>query len=86
MKYSEFGQKEIINLSNGEKFGYVGDSELVIDEETGKIKGLIININKGQFSLFSDKDQCEIPWECIKKIGPEMLIIEMDENRLTKYR
>lgn len=87
MKFSEFGEKEIINLSNGEKLGYLYDADLVVDEQTGKIQAILVTEGKGQFSLFnSDRNYYEIPWDSIKKIGSDMLIIEVEEKKLSRYR
>ena len=40
MRLSEIGEKEIVNLNDGERFGRLADAELLIDEKYGKIKAL----------------------------------------------
>lgn len=80
MKFSELGGKEIVNLSDGCRLGMVAESDLLIDEKTGKIKALLVPDIKSGFSIFSDKDFIEIPWEAVKKIGNDMIIIELDSN------
>ncbi|SKC74030.1 YlmC/YmxH family sporulation protein [Maledivibacter halophilus] len=81
MKFSELGGKEIVNLSDGARLGMVAESDLLIDEKTGKIKALLVPDIKSRFSIFSEKDFMEIPWDCVKKIGNDMIIIELDSNQ-----
>lgn len=79
MKFSDLGIKEVVNLNNGERLGILSDSDLLIDEESGKILSLIVPDRRLIFKLFaSDKNPMEIPWESIKKIGHDMIIVEMD--------
>lgn len=80
MKFGELGGKEIVNLSDGCRLGMLAESDLLIDEKTGKIKALLVPDMKSPFSIFSDKDFVEIPWECVKKIGSDMIIIELEEQ------
>ncbi|MCG8542515.1 MAG: YlmC/YmxH family sporulation protein [Clostridia bacterium] len=80
MKFSELGGKEIVNLSDGCRLGMLAESDLLIDEKTGKIKALLVPDMKSSFSFFSEKDFVEIPWHCVKKIGNDMIIIELDNN------
>ena len=37
MRLSELGEKEVVNLNNGGRLGILADSDLVIDEESGRI-------------------------------------------------
>lgn len=76
MRFSKLGGKEIVSLPDCEKLGYLGDCDLVLDGETGKIKSLIVPENKGSLAFFIDRRYIEIPWERIKKIGNDMIIID----------
>jgi len=80
MRFSELGGKEILNITDGSRLGILAESDLVIDEKTGKIKALLVPDIKSYFSIFSDRDFFEIPWHCVKKIGNDMIIIEIDNN------
>ncbi|RKD34488.1 YlmC/YmxH family sporulation protein [Thermohalobacter berrensis] len=78
MKLSQLGGKEIVNLNDGTRLGIIADSDLVIDEKTGKIISLLVPDKKSQFKLFStDRMDIEIPWDSIRKIGDDMIIIEI---------
>ncbi|WP_069649554.1 YlmC/YmxH family sporulation protein [Caloranaerobacter ferrireducens] len=80
MRLSKLGGKEIVNLNDGGRLGMVADSDLVIDEKTGKIKYLIVPDNSLQLNILRNRAEIEIPWEAIRKIGNDMIIIELDED------
>lgn len=86
MKLSKLGGKEIVNLNDGGRLGMLAESDLLIDERNGKIKALLVPDFKSQFSIFHDKNYFEIPWECVKKIGNDMIIIEIEEDEAGKKK
>lgn len=79
MRLGEFGNKEIVNLTDGGRLGLVEDSDLIIDENTGKIYSIVVYESRG--SLFRSKSgYTEIPWNSIRKIGNDMLIVEIEKG------
>ena len=81
---SEISNYELINISDGEKYDYLQDNDVVIDSE-GNLKYLVINIGRGKLSLFSaSRDFLEIPWDCVKKIGSKTIILDADENEIKR--
>lgn len=82
MLFSTIGGKEIVNLCDGSRLGIIAESDLIIDERTGRIISLLIPDKKGILNFFSNESSLEIPWEAVKKIGNDMIIIELeDENK-----
>lgn len=79
-RLSEIGGQEIINLYDGSRLGMVADVDLLIDEETGYIEALLIPDSKGFLSFLSDRNFTEVPWEAVKKIGQDTLIVELDDK------
>jgi YlmC/YmxH family sporulation protein len=79
MRLSELGEKEVVNLNNGGRLGILADSDLVIDEGSGKIISLLVPDRRISFKLFGvEKNAMEIPWDSIRKIGYDMIIVELD--------
>ena len=74
MRIYDFRQKEVINLTDGARLGFVFDAE--IDAETGKIMALIIPGQGKVLGIFGKEDEYRIPWECIRKIGDDIVLIE----------
>lgn len=82
MRISELAGKEIVNIQDGSRLGIVGETDLFIDLETGEIDSIILP-NKGNLITFwLDKQQVVIPWESIKKIGSEVIIVELDSTHV----
>ena len=75
MKTSDLRQKEVINITDGKKLGFVSD--LDIDLEKGIIKSMIIPGQNRIFSLFTKAGDYIIPWEQIKIIGSDVILVEM---------
>ena len=80
MRLSAIGGKEIVNLYNGCSLGLISESDLLINKKTGRIHSLLIPENRGIFSVFSNSSLIEIPWESIKKIGNDIIIIDVENN------
>ncbi|GED70184.1 sporulation protein YlmC/YmxH [Brevibacillus reuszeri] len=79
MRLSELGGKEIIGLDTGERMGVISDSDLVIHAENGSIQSIILP--GGSFFGFGKKrDDLVIPWNSIVKIGPDMVIIQLNQQ------
>ena len=68
-----FKQKEVINLTDGKRLGYVQDVEA--DFTTGKITAIIVPGNNKFFSI-NNKNDFVIPWNNIVKIGDDIILVE----------
>ena len=86
MLLSDFVGKEIINLSDGSKLGTVGDSDLVISPESGEIMSLLLPYKGSGWGLWGggEKENINIPWSSIKKIGSQVLIVDLGEQGTSK--
>lgn len=88
MLLSDLAGKEIINLYDGAKLGLVGDADLAISP-SGSIEAIILS-SRG-FSSFwsgtSDRDTMVIPWQAVKKVGSEVIIVDLHNKseRMHKY-
>ena len=74
LKTSELRIREVIDLSDGRRLGAVTDLE--IDAETGKIKALVVPGTSRWLVWFGKNDEIVIPWEKIKKIGLDVILVE----------
>jgi len=81
VRLSELIGKDIVNIQNGGRLGTVADSDLVIQAETGEIQSLILPSKSG-FLSFLDHNNFTIPWNCLKKIGSEVIIVDLDESHI----
>lgn len=75
MKTSDLRQREVINIVDGKRLGFVSDFD--IDLERGVIKSIIIPGQSKLFSIFSKTGDYVIPWEQIKTIGYDVILVEL---------
>ena len=77
-KFSELHTKEVIHLADGERLGVVSDME--IDFDTGKVISISVPGGYKMFGMFGREPERTIPWENIKKIGDDLIIIDNNFN------
>jgi YlmC/YmxH family sporulation protein len=75
----ELRQKEIINIKDGSRYGYVADME--IDEEEGRIKKIIVPGPARIFGVFGREQEYHIPWDCIKQIGEDIILVDVETEK-----
>ena len=78
MRLCELENKEGINACDCKKRGYVVD--LIIDECKGCIGALVIPKGGKLCGFFSDGAEYIIPYKCIRKIGPDIILVEIHEE------
>ena len=71
----DFKHKEVINITNGKRLGFVQD--VTADFKTGTIREIIVPGNTNFFNLFSSKNEIIIPWSAIKTIGEDIILVEI---------
>ena len=73
-KTSELREREVVNILDGKRLGLASDLE--IDVETGWIKAIVVP-GPGKFLWFFGKSEdFIIPWERIKKIGVDVILVD----------
>lgn len=80
MKLSELVGKQIVNIYDGVRLGTIGESDLIIHTESGEIESIIVPNRENIFSMWIDKSNLTIPWTSVKKIGQEVIIVELDSS------
>ena len=78
-RFSILRRKEVINICDGCRLGYVGDLELKIPE--GEIKAIIVFGPCRFFGLFGRGEDFYIPWDCIQRFGDDILIDKPFQRR-----
>ena len=59
----DFKHKEVVNINNGKRMGYVQD--VCADLNTGSITSIIVPGENKLASMFSNKNDIVIPWDKI---------------------
>jgi len=77
VKTSDLKQREVINIVDGKRLGFVTD--LDIDVEQARIRAIIVPAQNRILGLFSRGGDYIIPWEQIRKIGSDVILVELKE-------
>ncbi|MCM1023911.1 MAG: YlmC/YmxH family sporulation protein [Prevotella sp.] len=76
--------KEIINIKNGARLGYIDDLEF--DTGTSEVKSFIVYGRARFFGLLGREDDIVIDCGDIEIIGVDTVLISADEAKLAKSR
>ncbi len=70
----ELRQKEVININDASRMGYVSDVEVSLNK--GEIEAIIV---PGKMKLFNfgKNDDLVITWDKIKMIGDDVILVDM---------
>ncbi len=75
-KGMDFRRKEVINITDGKRLGYVQD--VCADLESGKITSIIVPGGTNKIlNFFSSSNDIEIEWNKIKCIGEDLILVEI---------
>jgi len=78
MRLSHLSGKEVINLSDGSRLGIIDECELTFDSKSGRINTILVPNKNGIMSFFSENRTITIPWQTIKRIGDEVIIVDLN--------
>ena len=82
MRFYEFKQKEVINIKDGTRLGYVSDFEMC--KEKGHTKRLIIPGPARIFGVFGREQEYRVDWEHVKQVGDDLILIECETDKILK--
>ena len=72
LTFLELKSKEIVNSCDGRRLGRIID---LVFTEAGKVKGIVAPYTRR--GLFSKAQDVYIPYPCIKKIGEDVILVEV---------
>ncbi|MCI8479768.1 MAG: YlmC/YmxH family sporulation protein [Oscillibacter sp.] len=72
-------RKEVINICDGCRLGFVADVDVRIPE--GQVIAIVVNGPAKFFGLFGRGEEFYIPWDCIQRIGDDIILIDKPFQR-----
>ena len=78
MRICDLRQKEVINIKDCKRLGYVCDIEF--DRKTGCITQLIVPGTGKICGLFGRDTEYRIPFCRVCQIGPDIILVDIDEG------
>ena len=82
LRFSELKCREVININDGKRIGFVCDLE--IDCTCGEVVCLIVPGKAKFFGLFGKEHDFHLPWKCIRRIGDDIILVEVDLDKHKK--
>ena len=79
ISFSELRTKIVVSLVDGKRLGNVID--LIFDETSAKILGVIVPGSKGLSSIFKSREDIFIPYHHICKIGQDTILVDLSQPR-----
>ena len=77
--------KEVINICTGMRMGF--DCDVIVKTVTGQLVAIVLRGQCRFFGIFGREDDIIVPWDCIRRIGDDIILIEVSgEFRREKRR
>ena len=74
IRITDLNCKEVICVSDGRRLGFVSDVEIEIP--SGNVLAIIVPGPCRILGVIGRKDDFVIPWNCIKRIGPDIILVD----------
>lgn len=74
-KGMDFKHKEVININDGKRLGFVQD--VCADLESGTITSIIVPGSNKFMGMFSSENEIVIQWQNIRCIGEDVILVEI---------
>ena len=75
VKFTDLHCKEVICVSDGRRLGYISDAR--IDLPQGHILAIIVPGPCKILGMVGRRDDYVIPWRCIRRIGPDIVLVDV---------
>jgi len=82
MRLSELMGKRIVNIYDGDILGNLGDSDLLVDPESGDIRAIILPQRRSSAARgrFRENGMIHIPWSAVCKVGSEVIVVDLPDG------
>jgi YlmC/YmxH family sporulation protein len=81
-RLEELRYKEVIDIGDGSRYGFVGDVEF--DADTGAIQTLIIPGRLRWFGLLGREEDRAFAWSEVKRFGEDIILVDESRKRTTE--
>ena len=75
VRASDLRLRDVVNILDGARLGVISDFDM--DLESGRVRTLIIPGPKPIFGLFGRETEYVVPWEAIRKVGADVILVEL---------
>ncbi|MBQ6540828.1 MAG: YlmC/YmxH family sporulation protein [Oscillospiraceae bacterium] len=83
-RIADLRYREVINVCTGCRLGFVSD--VLINISGGCVVAIVVPGPCRFFGLFGRECDFVIPWDCIKKFGDDIILVEVDKDACLERR
>ncbi|HHX27783.1 MAG TPA: YlmC/YmxH family sporulation protein [Firmicutes bacterium] len=84
IRASDLATRDVVNTVDGRRLGNIVDVEL--DLASGRIRAVVVPGQPKMLGVFGRSDDYVVPWENIKKIGEDVILVEISDRYLRRTR
>ena len=75
IKFTQLQCKEVICIADGRRLGFVTDVQVELPD--GNVCAIVVPGPCRFMGLMGRQEDFQIPWNCIKKIGPDIVLVDV---------
>ena len=79
ISFAELRAKDVVNMSDGKKFGHIIDLSLSL---AGQVLGIVLPADKCVFKTIGDAKCIFVPWRNICRIGDDVILVDLASRSL----
>ena len=73
-RLAQLRYKEVVSVSDGSRFGFVGDIE--VDLDTGRVTALVVPGRLRLLGLLGREEDRYVPWDAVRRFGQDIILVE----------
>ena len=78
LRFTQLQCKEVICVNDGRRLGFITD--VLVEVPEGQIVAVIVPGPCRLFGLMGRQDDFRIPWKCIRRIGPDIILVDIEPD------
>ena len=84
MRITDLHCKEVICIADGRRLGFVTDVE--IEVPSGQVVAIVVPGPCHFFGFLGRQGDYFIPWKCVKRIGPDIILVDIRPEECCRPR
>ena len=84
IRVTELYCKEVICVSDGRRLGFVSDVDIEVPE--GRVLAILVPGPCRLLGVVGRNDEYVIPWRCIRRIGPDIILVDIKPEECCRPR
>lgn len=74
-RFTQLRCKEVICVADGRRLGFVSDVQVEVPD--GCLRAIVVPGPCRIWGLLGRREEYVIPWNCIRRIGPDIILVEI---------